>query len=40
MRRVKWELIKYEIRKFTIDFSKKKARARKDREKVLEKKLI
>ena len=39
-KRVKWELIKYEIRKFTIDYCKKKTRARRNRENELEKKLI
>ena len=36
----KWEIIKYEIRKFTNEYSKQKKRQQIDKEKELERKLI
>ena len=37
---LKWELLKYEIRQFTISFSKNKVKERRERKETLEKRLI
>ncbi len=38
--RIKWEIIKYEIRKFTIEYAKKRKKLQSDKEKELEYRLI